>query len=328
MASIPWVEKYRPATIDDVAQQEEVINTLRTTLKTGQLPNLMFYGPPGTGKTSVALALVRQLFGENWRQRVKEMNASDERGIQSVRDNVKTFAKLSVNSEGSCLGSSTKYRVVILDEADSMTHDAQACLRRIMEEFVDNTRFIVICNYVSKIIEPLHSRCSKFLFKLIDDDFQKERLLHICKQEAVKIDVGALDKLIRVSRGDLRSAVTYLQSAAGFYDTIDEAAVDAVASVVPDAVASNLFHALTNARSTENLQSMVRQLSYEGYGAQQVIEPLLSILLDSPKYSDLTKARISTLFSLVDERLNQGCDEEIQLLHLFSELRSRIQGPQ
>jgi len=307
---------------------EEVINTLRTTLKTGQLPNLMFYGPPGTGKTSVALALVRQLFGENWRQRVKEMNASDERGIQSVRDNVKTFAKLSVSSEGSCLGSSTQYRVVILDEADSMTHDAQACLRRIMEEFVDNTRFIVICNYVSKIIEPLHSRCSKFLFKLIDDDFQKERLLHICAQEAVKIDVGALDKLIRVSKGDLRSAVTYLQSASGFYDTIDEAAVDAVASVVPDAVVSNLFHALTNARSTENLQSMVRQLSYEGYGAQQVIEPLLSILLDSPKYSDLTKARVSTLFSLVDERLNQGCDEEIQLLHLFSELRPRIQGPQ
>merc|ERR1719240_2538432 len=174
---MPWVEKYRPSTIEDVAQQEEVVSALRSSLKTGELPNLLFYGPPGTGKTTVALALVQQFFGKDWRSRVRELNASDERGIVAVREKVKTFAQLAIGSTQEGLAQSkARFRVIILDEADSMTHDAQAALRRIMEEFVGVTRFIIICNYVSKIIDPLHSRCSKFRFKPIDGEFQKTRL--------------------------------------------------------------------------------------------------------------------------------------------------------
>merc|ERR1719436_800918 len=194
---LPWVEKYRPDRIDDVAQQEEVVAALRKSLKTGELPNLMFYGPPGTGKTTVALALMKQFFGAKWKERVKELNASDERGIGAVREKVKTFAQLSVG--GVADGSRAKFRVVILDEADSMTHDAQAALRRIMEEFVQATRFIIICNYVSKIIEPLHSRCSKFRFQPVGGDFQKQRLLQICRQEDVKLGPNAVEKLILLS---------------------------------------------------------------------------------------------------------------------------------
>merc|ERR1719420_529353 len=132
---LPWVEKYRPDKIDDVAQQEEVVSALRNSLSTGELPNLLFYGPPGTGKTTVALALVQQFFGKDWRSRVREMNASDERGISAVREKVKTFAQLAIGTSKEGLAQSkANFRVVILDEADSMTHDAQAALRRIMEE--------------------------------------------------------------------------------------------------------------------------------------------------------------------------------------------------
>merc|ERR1719198_641931 len=213
--SIPWVEKYRPSTIDDIAQQDEVVSSLRNSLKTGELPNMMFYGPPGTGKTSVALALVQQFFGKEWRRFVKELNASDERGINAIREKVKVFAQLSVGANET--SSKARFRIVILDEADSMTHDAQAALRRIMEEFVHVTRFIIICNYVSKIIEPLHSRCSKFRFSPISAEFQKTRLLHIAGQEGVKLHGNAMDTLTKLSKGDMRSAVTMLQTAVGFY---------------------------------------------------------------------------------------------------------------
>merc|ERR1719367_2361485 len=229
---LPWVEKYRPDRIDDVAQQEEVVSALRNSLETGELPNLMFYGPPGTGKTTVALALMKQFFGKSWRERVKELNASDERGISAVREKVKTFAQLTVG--GAMEGSKAKFRVIILDEADSMTHDAQAALRRIMEEFVSVSRFIIICNYVSKIIEPLHSRCSKFRFQPVGGEFQKQRLLHICKQENVSISPGAIEKLIVLSDGDMRCAVNMLQTAKTFYDEVSEDALVEVACSVPE----------------------------------------------------------------------------------------------
>merc|ERR1711972_1088760 len=166
----------------------------------------------------VALALMKQFFGKDWRLRVKELNASDDRGIHAVREKVKTFAQLQVGStEGTLASTKAKFRVVILDEADSMTHDAQAALRRIMEEFVHVTRFIIICNYVSKIIEPLHSRCSKFRFRPIGKEFQKSRIVHICQREGVNLGPGALDRLITLSGGDMRCAVTMLQTAVGFY---------------------------------------------------------------------------------------------------------------
>merc|ERR1719261_1258712 len=154
------------------------------------------------------------------------MNASDERGITAVREQAQTFAQLAIGTTSSGLSSSkARFRVVILDEADSMTHDAQAALRRIMEEFVHVTRFIIICNYVSKIIEPLHSRCSKFRFKPISADFQRSRLETIIAEEKIKIMPGALGKLVALSKGDMRAAVTLLQTASSFYGSIDEEAL-------------------------------------------------------------------------------------------------------
>jgi len=316
--NLPWVEKYRPAKIDDVAQQEEVCASLQTALQTGDLPNLLFYGPPGTGKTTVALALCQQLFGSGYKRRVKELNASDERGIGAIREQVKVFAQLSVGNEAEC--SKYRFRVVILDEADSMTHDAQAALRRIMEEFVHVSRFIIICNYISKIIEPLHSRCSKFRFTPIDHEFQKKRIFHICEKENVSLSGGALESLITMSKGDMRAAVNMLQTAANFYGEVDEAAITEIACAVPDAAVAELFK---NARASgpSQLQGVVREFLLQGYSGSQALEQLLDLMLEDEAIPDRAKAKCTLLFSEVNQRLTEGCDEELQLLYFFSALR-------
>jgi replication factor C subunit 2/4 len=157
----------RPSKIDEVSHQSEVVSALNQSIKTGQVPHLLMYGPPGTGKTSTVLAMAMELFGKNfYKKRILELNASDERGIAVVREKIKKFAqrKIAKNPELDC----PPIQIIILDEADSMTVDAQAALRRIIEAYSANTRFCIICNYISKIIDPLASRCVKFRFSPIN----------------------------------------------------------------------------------------------------------------------------------------------------------------
>ena len=179
---------------------------------------MLFYGPPGTGKTSTVLALAKELFGpELFKTRVLELNASDERGISIVREKVKDFARMQLSNPAP--GYRDKYpcppyKIIILDEADSMTQDAQSALRRTMETYSKITRFCLICNYVTRIIDPLASRCSKFRFKSLDQGNAKKRLEEIAENEWVRLEDGAVETLIRCSEGDLRKAITFLQSAA------------------------------------------------------------------------------------------------------------------
>merc|ERR1719470_178234 len=205
--AVPWVEKYRPRTIEDVAHQEEVVSVLRNTVKGNEFPNLLFYGPPGTGKTSTILAVARQLFGpELYKSRVLELNASDERGIQVIREKVKSFANLAVSGKRSDGTPCPPYKIVVLDEADSMTTHAQAALRRTKEKQTKTTRFCLICNYVSRIIEPITSRCAKFRFKPLSVDSIKERLQLITSAENVDISEDGMDAIVLTSEGDLRKA--------------------------------------------------------------------------------------------------------------------------
>ncbi|KAL8739912.1 MAG: hypothetical protein Q9190_007329 [Brigantiaea leucoxantha] len=179
---------------------------------------MLFYGPPGTGKTSTILALAKELYGpEMFKSRVLELNASDERGISIVREKVKDFARMQLSNPPAHYSERypcPPYKIIILDEADSMTQDAQSALRRTMETYSKITRFCLICNYVTRIIDPLASRCSKFRFKALDQGNAKKRLEEIAEIENVKVEPGVIDTLIRCSEGDLRKAITFLQSAA------------------------------------------------------------------------------------------------------------------
>lgn len=186
------------------------MSALNTSIKTGQMPHLLMYGPPGTGKTSTVLAMAKEMFGKDfYKHRILELNASDERGISVVRDKIKKFAqrKIANNPNQNC----PPIQIIILDEADSMTVDAQSALRRIIEAFSTNTRFCIICNYISKIIDPLASRCVKFRFSAIGETAQKDRLRLICEKEGIKIESEeVLDALIEISEGDLRRSINTL----------------------------------------------------------------------------------------------------------------------
>eukprot|EP01117_Protostelium_nocturnum_P020078 TRINITY_DN8880_c0_g1_i1.p1 TRINITY_DN8880_c0_g1~~TRINITY_DN8880_c0_g1_i1.p1 ORF type:complete len:383 (-),score=108.25 TRINITY_DN8880_c0_g1_i1:40-1083(-) len=313
---LPWVEKYRPKSVEDVAYQEEVVKTLRSSIESKNLPHLLFYGPPGTGKTSTILAIGRTLYGDNFKERVKELNASDERGIGVVRTSIKSFAQIAIpNSSNS---SSPPYKLIILDEADSMTQDAQAALRRTMEEYSKTTRFCLICNYVSRIIEPLASRCAKFRFKPLTQESIEERIQFICQKEKAPYTESLAKTLCEVSGGDLRKAITLLQSAFTLYqnETNSQSIIEIAGVVPPSAVKSLLSVCRSN--SFPQLQKEVKSTIGNGYPAAQIIQQLFDQILESKDISDLKKAKIAEVLAISDKALQEGSDEYLQLMNVLA----------
>jgi replication factor C subunit 2/4 len=268
---------------------------------------MLFYGPPGTGKTSTILALAKELYGpELIKTRVLELNASDERGISIVREKVKNFARMQLSNPSPAYAKfypCPPYKIIILDEADSMTQDAQSALRRTMETYSKITRFCLICNYVTRIIDPLASRCSKFRFKSLDQGNAKKRLEEIAGMEGVRCEEGAVDALIKCSEGDLRKAITFLQSAArlvgavgrkgkgdadddddnddGDVMDVDESgkivtmkSIEEIAGVIPDATIQSLVNTM-QPRSAglvyEAVAKVVQDMVADGWSATQVV---------------------------------------------------------
>lgn len=281
-----------------------------------QLPHLLFYGPPGTGKTTSALAIVRQLFGpELSKTRVLELNASDERGIAVVRNKIKAFA---ANAVGPPVPGypCPPFKVIILDEADSMTGDAQNALRRTMENFSKVTRFIFICNYVSRIIEPLASRCAKFRFKPLQGAVINDRINRICGLEGVTIAEGAMETLSEVSGGDMRKAITTLQSAVRLKGSpVESTSILDVTGAVPRDAVVKLVEACSRGPFS-NLQSTVADIIASGYPAQELLLKLQSVVLEDPGISDSARGRILLKLAEVDKNLVDGADEFLQLLSM------------
>ncbi|XP_063966967.1 replication factor C subunit 4-like [Lytechinus pictus] len=317
---VPWVEKYRPKTVDEVAYQDEVVAVLKKSLQGADLPNMLFYGPPGTGKTSTILAASRELFGHDmYRSRVLELNASDERGIQVVRDKVKKFAQTAAGGVRPDGKPCPPFKIIILDEADSMTNDAQAALRRTMEKQSKNTKFCLICNYISRIIEPLTSRCSKFRFKPLSKPIQGKKLREICEAENITCSDEALDAILKLSEGDMRKSITFLQSAHRLQreDGILVDDIYEIAGVIPDRIIDNLIQACYGG-SYEKLDENVQQLLQDGYSASQVVNQVFDVIVERGELTNKQKSAIAERLAVIDKRLCDGADEGLQIMDLFT----------
>eukprot|EP00299_Pterocystis_sp_00344_P014707 c7303_g1_i1.p1 GENE.c7303_g1_i1~~c7303_g1_i1.p1 ORF type:complete len:352 (+),score=76.84 c7303_g1_i1:51-1058(+) len=316
----PWVEKYRPRTVDDVAHQDDVVGVLKKSLTSANLPHLLFYGPPGTGKTSTILAVARELFGPDlMSKRVLELNASDDRGISAVREKIKTFAQTTVSHDTSSPYPCPPYKIIILDECDTMTQDAQTALRRTIEKFSRETRFCLICNYISRIIDPLTSRCAKFRFQPLPHEKIRTRLTHICESEGLEISVDVLDQLISDCHGDMRKAIITLQSVHRLFGkSVTSAAVIEVSGRIPPELISN-FLRKCRVEGFDQIQRFVSDTLAEGYSAFQFLEQLLELVVtnggDVPM-SDLQITRIAERIAKTDASLVAGCAEEIQLMNV------------
>ena len=284
---------------------------LKDALGKKDLPHLMFYGPPGTGKTSAAKAIARQLYGDQVKLRCLELNASDERGIQTVRNKIKQFASGAVGRDCAC-----GFKLIILDESDAMTKDAQSALRRTMELYSKVTRFVFICNYVSRIIEPLTSRCAKFRFKPFHFDVMHERLQYIADQEGLTLGEGALEAVSQHCGGDMRKAVTLLQSSVRLNGTAVEGEhIAEVAEAVPPGVV-NRFLAVCKQGQFKKIQAEVEEFVQQSYVTGNFLNQLQEKVIGSSLYSDRTKAQVCDAIARCDAALTLGSTDYAQLIDL------------
>jgi len=303
-----WTEKYRPKSLDEVINQKHVVGVLKAWVKSGSIPNMLFAGPAGVGKTTIALALARDLFGENWHSNFQETNASDERGINVVRGRIKDFARMKP------IGA--PFKIIFLDESDSLTPEAQQALRRTIENFAGATRFILSCNYSSKIIEPIQSRCAVFRFKHLSEDDVNEYLGRISAGEGVEIPDDAKKAIYDISEGDLRKATNVLQAASAMGKVSREGVYEVAAQAKPD----DIKHAIDLALSgnfPEARKRLYDMLITQGLSGDDVIRSIhkevFGLDIDESKKLSLIEKIGETEF-----RLNQGGTPEVQLEALLA----------
>lgn len=316
MKYVSWVEKNRPNTIDEICYQDDVKIGLKNFVKNKNIPHLLFFGPSGSGKTSTIIALAKEMFGEQYHNRIKELNASDERGINVVREKIKNYAQESINISQTKNDNMPPWKIIILDEADNMTSESQYALRRIMEECSKVTRFCIICNYHQKIIDPIVSRCSLFRFKPIPKLEIKNQLKLISKKEKMKCSISVINKISDFARGDLRKAINFLQRCYNcFGDDISSFVIDEISGIVNEKKLKNFINICIN-KNQELAINFINEIHNSGYSIVNQILPIHNIILSSTKLTSEEKAEIILTLANIDQNLIKGCDELIQLYRL------------
>lgn len=325
LSDISWVDKYRPNKLSDVVYQDEIVKMLSTAIKTNTLPHTLFYGPPGTGKTSVILAVCKELFGpKKFRERVMELNASDERGIGVVRNKILSFAKSALSLPDKNYPS-PPYKIIILDEADAMTSEAQSALRKVIEDYSYTTRFCFICNYVNQIIQPIISRCAIFRFKQLDNTIMTRYLENISKKENIEITSDVIKKVAELSFGDLRKAIMLLQNTRYIKKnniiTIDD--IIDITNDTPQSILNTIdLLCLQKKGSFDDIVNLTKNINMLGYAINNLLWNVNKLVIYSDHIDEIQKSKICLHNALTEKRLMDGSDEYIQLLHTLVFIRN------
>lgn len=310
-ASQIWVDKFRPKTFDEIIGQEYFVKRVKAFLVSKNLPHLLFAGVPGTGKTTTALVIARELYGVNGvKGNFLELNASDDRGIDVIRNQIKEFAKLKSLAD-------VPYKIICLDEADSLTKEAQQALRRTMEKYSASCRFILACNEISKILDPIQSRCVIFKFKPLTDDNLQELLTRIEKEENLTIEKGAKELLVTMSKGDVRKITNTLQAASSLDKKVSEKLVEEIMdSVNPKEVDEMVQHAIAG-DFFKARDALIKLRTLRGLSGLEILKGIYKQLIDmdlDPKIKIKFVDRIAT----VEFRIVEGSDEELQIEALLA----------
>ncbi|KAL1240744.1 Replication factor C subunit [Trichinella spiralis] len=308
---LPWVEKYRPSKLEELISHKDILETIGRFINENRLPHLLFYGPPGTGKTSTILACAKQLYEKNQlKSMVLELNASDDRGIGVVREQILNFASTKTIFGG-------RFKMIILDEADAMTRDAQNALRRIIEKYTDNVRFCLICNYLSKIIPPLQSRCTRFRFAPLKSNQITPRLMHVIEAEKVKFTEEGLQHLVLLSGGDMRRALNILQSTAMAFDMVNMENVYAcVGKPKPDDIKA-IVEWLFNKDFSETYKRITFLKLKKGLALQDILEEV-HLFVQKVEIPALVRIYLIDRLAEIEESLTRGASDKLQLSALIA----------